>query len=150
MPVVTIAPITRPEELVEYFADLIETSSLPFEYVAKYDERLIPAYPAVQVQPGILDKELHGTHTFIVALRAIFYVMHAKMTLDHRTRSLEDLQLATRLIEVLEEDMTLGGRVIQGWVDSETPAAFPPRSTKGDIVVGTRLTWNGLQETRFK
>jgi hypothetical protein len=150
MPVVTVEPITRPEELVEYFADLVDGSPLPFAYVSKYDERLIPEYPAVQIQPGVLDKDVHGTHTFIVALRAIFYVMHAKMTVDHRTRSLEDLELATELIAVLEEDLTLGGRVISGWVDSETPAAFPPRSAKGDIVVGTRLTWNGLQETRFK
>lgn len=145
-----VAPITRPEELVEYFADLVAMSDLPFEYVSKYDERLIPAYPAVQIQPGVTDKDVHGTHTFIVALRAIFYVMHAKMTVDHRTRSLEDLQLATELVAVLEESMTLDGRVVTGWVDSETPAAFPPRGTKGDIVVGTRLTWNGLQETRFK
>lgn len=150
MPIATIEPITRPEQLVEYLALVIEDSSLPFEYVSKYDEALIPEYPAVQVQPGVLDKDVHGTHTFIIGLRAILYVMHAKMTIDHRQRSLEDLQLATDLVALLESDMRLGGRVIQGWVDSETPAAFPPRGRKGDIVVATRLTWNGLQETRFK
>lgn len=150
MPVVAASPITRPEELVEYFADLVIESTLPFAYVAKYDENLIPEYPCVQIQPGTLDKELHGTHTYIIALRATFYVMHAKMTVDHRTRSLEDLLLATDLVKLLEQSLTLGGRVIHGWVDTEVPAAFPPRSSKGDMVVGTRLTWNGLQEVRFK
>src|SRR6266550_8162276 len=150
MPTVTIEPITRPEQLVEHFATMIEESTLPFEYVAKYDENLIPSYPCVQVASGTLDKEPHGTHTFQLVLRATLYVMHAKMTVDHRTRSLEDLLLATQLVGLIEDSLTLGGRVIHGWVDSETPAAFPPRSAKGDIVVGTRLTWTGLQETRFK
>jgi hypothetical protein len=150
MPVVTTDLITRPEQLVEYLAELVEESTLPFAYVAKYDESLIPEYPCVQIQPGTLDKEPHGTHTFMVALRATLYVMHAKMTVDHRTRSLEDLLLATQLVALLEESLTLGGRVIHGWVDTEVPAAFPPRSAKGDIVVGTRLTWSCIQETRFK
>jgi hypothetical protein len=151
MPVVTVENrITRPEHLVEYLSLLVEDSSLPFAYIAKYDETLIPEYPACQIQPGTMDKDVHGTHTFMIGLRAFLYVMHAKMTVGHQVRSLEDLQLATDLVALLEQDLTFGGRVISGWVDSETPATFPPRASKGDIVVGTRLTWNGLQEVRFK
>lgn len=150
MPIVTVDNITRPEELVEHMVEMISESTIPFAYVAKYDENLIPEYPCVQIQPGTTDKFLHGTHTFNIGLRAYLYVMHAKMTESKRTRSLEDLLLATQVVNLLEDDLTLGGKVIYGYVDSEQPAAFPPRSQKGDVVVGTRLLWNGLAQTRFK
>lgn len=150
MPIVDIETITRPEELVEYLADFIGSSEIPFNYVAKYDEQLIPEYPCVQIQAGTTDKFIHGTHTFVIALRAYLYIMHSKMTDDKRTRNLNDMLLATDVVNLLEADLTLGGRVINGFVDSETPAAFPPRSRKGDVVVGTRLLWNGIVQTRFK
>ena len=151
MPVVVdTTKIYRPEELVEYFAGIIEDSILPFEYVAKYDERLTPKYPAVQIQPGVTDEEPHGTHTRLVTLRAFIYIMHAELTVDHRTRSLEDLLLATQTKYFLEEDVTLGGRIIHGFVDSEAPAVFPPRARKGEAVVGTRMTWTGAQERRWR
>lgn len=150
MPVVTTTPITRPEELVEHLADMIGGSELPFAYVAKYDEELIPEYPAVQIQPGTTDKFRHGTHTNVIGLRAYLYVMHAKLTSTRRTRNLEDLLLATQLVNLIEKSRTLGGRVIDGFIESEIPAAFPPRSRKADAVVGTRLLWNGIQEARFK
>jgi len=151
MPVVTdSSKIYRPEELVEYFAEIIEESTLPFEYVAKYDEQLTPGYPAIQIQPGVFDEEPHGTHTRLITLRAFIYIMHAKLTLDRRTRTLEDLVLATQTKYFLEEDVTLGGRIIHGFVDNDSPAAFPPRARKGDAVVGTRMTWTGAQEIRWR
>jgi hypothetical protein len=150
MPTATVDPILRPEELVEYFVDLIADSTLPFEYVAKYDEKLIPKYPAVQVQPGITTNEPHATHTRLTGLHAFFYVMHANMKEDRRSRSLEDLLLVTQLKAVLESDVTLGGRIIHGFVDEETPAVFPPRVAKGDIVVGTRMSWSGVNQYRWR
>lgn len=164
MPVATadsIGTITRPEELVEHFADLIQGSLLPFAYVAKYDENLIPEYPAVLIQPGVFSKEVEGLYSFLYDLRAIIYVLHAKMTVSKQRRSLEDLQLATALVELLEADMTLGqyqdldtleyhNRIIFGYVEQELAAALPPRTEKSDAVVGTRLTWRGINKVRFK
>lgn len=151
MPVVTeLGKIYRPEQLIPHFEEMIKGSDLPFDYVAKYEERLTPRYPAVQLQPGVFDEEPHATHTRLITLRAFIYVMHGKLTLDYRTRSEEDLILATRLKYFLEEDVTLGGRIIHGFVDSETPAAFPPRARKGDAIVGTRMTWTGAQQIRWR
>lgn len=151
MPVVTdSSKIYRPEELVEHFETMFLNSTLPLEYVAKYDEKLIPRYPAVQIQPGTFDEEPHATHTRLITLRAFIYIMHAKLTVNRRTRTLEDLLLATQVKYFLEEDVTLGQRIIHGFVDSETPAAFPPRAQKGDAIVGTRMTWTGAQEIRWR
>jgi hypothetical protein len=150
MPVATLSEIFRPEHIVEYLAEYIQDSVLPFEWVSKYDENLIPGYPAVQVQPGPYEKDIHGTHTFLIGMRVFIYVMHAKLTQDKRSRSLDDLMLATELVDLLESDMTLGGRVIHGYVENEVPTALPPRNTRGDIVVSTRLSWHGIVERRFK
>lgn len=150
-PVVTIPDkITRPEELVEFLAQYFAGSDLPFEYIAKYDEELIPRYPALHIQAAPFDKTLHSTNTFLVALRASIHILHANMMQDRQTRNYEDLVLATQTVDFLESSMTLGGKVIQGWVESETPGVLPPRVTKADAIVSTRLNWIGIQQRRFK
>jgi hypothetical protein len=151
MPIaVTPDKITRPEELVEFLAEYFEGSSLPFEYIAKYDELLIPKYPALHIQAAPFDKTLHSTNTFLVALRASIHILHANMMEDRQTRNYEDLVLATQTVDFLESSMTLGGKVIQGWVESEVPGVLPPRVTKAEAIVSTRLNWIGIQQRRFK
>lgn len=151
MPVVEIAKITRPEHLVEYLAQIFEDQmSPPFNYISKYDEKLIPDYPCLQVQPGPSSKELHGTHTFQIYLTVHMYIMHDTLTVSRRVRSLEDLQFATQVVEFLESDISLGGRVIDGFISDEAPAVVPPHSPKTPAMVSTRLTWVGKTQTRFK
>lgn len=149
MPIVTSATIERPEDVVEFLSDYLKDSSLPIEYVAKYDEPLLPKYPAVLVMSGQMQKDLHGTHTWLLTLRAEIYVMHAKMTVSRATRNYEDLVLATQIVNYLERDLTLGRKIIAGWVENETPGAMPPRSAKGAAIVSTRLMWAGTTEARF-
>jgi len=150
MPIVTIDTITRPEHLIEFLADYLRKSDeFEFEYIAKYDERLIPKYPAAHLQVAGFDKRIHGTHTMLLGMRAAIHVLHANMQQTRATRNYEDLVLATKVVEYLEEDMTLGDRVIHGFVESETPGIMPPRVTKGDAITVTRLSWFGIQETRF-
>lgn len=150
MPVVVSSTITRPEELVEFLADYFAGSELPFEYIAKYDELLIPKYPALHIQAAPFDKTLHSTDTFLVALRASIHILHANMMEDRQTRNYEDLALATQTVDFLESSMTLGGKIIQGWVESEVPGVLPPRVTKAEAIVSTRLNWIGIQQRRFK
>lgn len=150
VPIVYPDIFSRPEHVTEWFAKLLKESPLPLRYVAKYEESLFPEYPAVLVQPGSNTKTLHGTHTFLVTMRVNLYVMHADLTKDTRTRSLEDCLLATSIIELLEKDMTLGGHIIAGHVESDTFAPLPPRSQQSPAVISTRLQWQGLSETRFK
>lgn len=151
MPIVVPDKFTRPEHLVEYLADLLENSMLPFSFVGRYEETLYPSYPAVLVQPGNFQKDLHGTATFLVTLRATLFIMHADLTQSKRTRSLEDCLLATQTIQLIEgNDLTLGGHVIQGHVESDVFAPLPPRSAQSPAVISTRLQWQGITETRFK
>lgn len=148
--------ITRPEELVEFLAQLFQNSTLGFEYIAKYDEKLIPKYPAIHIQAASFDKTLHSTETFLIGMRAAIHVLHANMLQDRTTRNKEDLILATKVVEFLEADMTFfnpdtgNGRIIQGWVEGEIPGVLPPRVTKGDAVISTRLNWMGIVQRRFK
>jgi hypothetical protein len=151
MPIVEIPTISRPEHLVEYLAQLFEDQlKPPFNYISRYDEKLIPDYPCLQIQPGPSSKELHGTHTFLLYLTAHLYIMHDTLTVKRRVRTLEDLQLATQVVDFLENDLTFGGRVIDGFISDEAPAVVPPHSPKSPAMVSTRLTWVGKTQKRFK
>lgn len=150
MPVVVPARISRPEELIEVLTDLIELGIPEFKFISKYDEDLIPDYPCCQIQPADLSRNFHGTHTLEIFLRAYIFVMHDKLSQSKRVRTEEDLILATKVVQLLDTDITLGGKVIDGIVESEVPTALPPRTTKGDIVVSTRISWIGRSQVRFK
>lgn len=150
MPVVVPSRISRPEELVEVLTGLIETNIPEFNYVSKYDEDLIPEYPCCQIQPGDVSRSYHGTHTLEVFLRAFIFVMHDKMTQSKRVRTEEDLLMATKVVRFLDQNMSLGGKVIDAIVDTEVPTALPPRTRKGDIVVSTRIGLVAKTQVRFK
>lgn len=150
MPIVTPTVISRPEHVVEFLSDLLkDASSLGLAYVAKYDEPLLPEYPAALVMAGPMQKEIHATHTWLLTLRAEIYVMHARLTTDRATRNYEDLVLATQIVNFLERDLSFGRKIVAGWVESETPGAMPPRVSKGAAIVSTRLLWAGTTEARF-
>jgi hypothetical protein len=142
---------SRPEEVTEFFLEELRENAnlLGIEFVGGYGERILPSYPAVVVNAGTLDKELHGTHTYLITIRALVYVYHAQMTITHASRSLADLQLASTVVDFLERDLTLGDRIINGFVVSEVPGATQVNARKSDVVVSTRLTWEGISERRF-
>src|SRR5438045_2090086 len=100
---------TRPEEVTEYFYRrlLANASYLGLEFVGAYGEIMISGYPAVIINATELDKELHGTHTYLVRLRCELYIYHGSIQLTRAKRSLADLQLATTIVDFMEEDMTL-------------------------------------------
>lgn len=152
MPIVEVNKIFRPEHVVEHFYnDFMENASiLGLNYVGKYGERLVPAYPAVVVSSAPMLKEVHGTHTFLMELRCIVFVFHAEMKLTQARRSYEDLALATQIVDFMERNFTLGNRIIFGFVESEVPGAKPARNRSSDVVVSTQLTWMGAAERRFK
>lgn len=141
--------LVRPEHVVEFLAQYISDSTLGFKSINKYDEFNRQEYPAVQIVPGPFTKELHATHTWALSLRADIYVMHGAMSDSRATRNLNDLILATETVAYLEQDLTLGERIIQGWIESELPGVMPPRGSRSDAVVSTRLTWLGLTQGRY-
>jgi hypothetical protein len=143
--------ITRPEEAVEMLSELIEDNAerLGIGFIGKYDERLLPSYPAVVISSAPLSREVHATHTFALTLRALIWIYHAKVSLTHKERSEEDLLLVTALVSLLHDDTTYDGHVIFGFVDSEVPGIVAPRAGRGDPIVGTRISWEGVVQERF-
>lgn len=138
--------ITRPEEAVEMLADILDDNAglLGLEFVGRYDEKLLPRYPAVVVSGGTLNKEVHGTHTFLTRLRCVLWVYHANANQTHAQRSREDLELATALVALLEDDKTFDNRVVFGYVESETPGVIAARTGRSELIVGTRLVWEAV------
>lgn len=147
--------IYRPEQAVEMIAELLQDNGeqLGIQYVGKYEERLIPRYPSVIVSAGMTEKEVHATHTFAITLRSTIWVYHANLTKTHQQRSLEDLELATAVVALLEDDFTWKEdgveRLVFGFVESEVPGVIAPRSGRGEPVVGTKLEWNGTTQKRW-
>jgi len=151
-----MAMVTDTWELVDMIADRLDVKSGPLgvKFVGRYDEKIIPEYPAVVVIPGSRAKELHGLHTFQIALQASLYVYHANLNQSKRERSKSDLQLVARLEQELETDFRWvdengAARVVHGFVSSEEPGLLQPHANKSTVVICTRLTWRAISQRRF-
>ena len=131
--------------------DLVKDNEGPLglNYVGRYDEKRIPRYPSVVVSPGDMGKTLHGTNTFNIELTASLWVYHGDMTVPHAVRNEEDLRLVEKIEEVVEEDYTLGGLVIFGFIATQVPGVVQPTSSKSEIIAGTRMDWVGLSQRRM-
>lgn len=153
MPTVTVEPFARPEEVMDYWIDRLEAykETLGLNYVAGYDQKLIPAnsYPVVAVNPGQTTKEIHGVRTWLYTWKLQFFIMHARAAADHLLRSREEAQLVTNLVTFLEQDKELGGRTIFSYVTDEAPGILRPFSDKSELVLSTRLDWFATSEGRF-
>lgn len=138
-----------PEEVLDHLYNLLvaNKTSLGLGFVGYAEERLIPKYPAVQVAAEPLIRELHGTHQFKVTFNMSLWVYHAKLTDSHRVRTRNDLLTVTAIRNLLHANLTLGGNIIFGYVDSENPGVLA--SPKNDPVVGTRMTWTGTSVVPF-
>jgi hypothetical protein len=138
-----------PEEVIEYIHDKLSNEAPEFgiKFVGKYEEELLPEYPAIRVTPGPLGRDIHGTHTFNNEFLVDVWVYHARMSASHGTRSKEDLELCTQVRQLMHKDMTLGGNVVYGFFLAENPGIV--NRPKGAAVVGTRMVWSGLGQERF-
>lgn len=140
------------EEVVSYMEALfsVEGEGLGFAYVGLGNEQLVPKFPALIIVPGPVVREIHGTHQFKVTFNEVMYIYHAELSISHKARTIEDLKLVAAVVDRLHEDMTLGGNVIYGWVDSEAPGMLH-RQTESftTSIVGTRITWQGEVRQSF-
>jgi hypothetical protein len=134
-------PITRPEDVGDALEEILLTNQLAigFKYLAKYDDTLIPDYPAIYVAPGSTRTAKHGTHTFLREITTEIYVLHANMDVDRQTRIREDLAIVTRLSEVLDANRKLGDdNVVFSMISGEEPGVM--NLNKNLTVVSTCIT----------
>lgn len=133
--------------------DLLDAQKefLGINYVGFGNERLLGKYPSVVVTPDPLDRSVVATHQFAVILNVSIWVYHAKLTEGHKIRTMEDIKLAEEVTKALHADYTLGGNVVFGFVDGETPGAVARLvQGKAQAVIGTRLTWTAESRQTFQ
>lgn len=155
-----MAYFSRPEELLKYFHVLFESNKekLGFNYVAIQDEQLLPEYPVVKIITGPALREIHGTQKYLVTFEVSFWIYHANYESTHASRSVEDMELATKVVQFLHQpgirtlvdensNESNPNQIIFGFVTQEIPGLIA-RADRSGIVV-TRLVWQGQSEVNF-
>jgi hypothetical protein len=160
-----MAYYTRPEEVLEGLIELCNMAAplLGIKYVATQEERLIPEYPCIQVASEPLLREIHGTYTFEHTFVMVFWVYHANLQVSLAKRSIEDMRLATSVVQFLHRPdvrclrdgaAAIGpyvegeDRIIHSYVSLETPGMVAVG--EGNAIVTTRLLWLGTAQERFE
>lgn len=140
---------TAPEEVLDYIHDLLEVEGgeLGLRYVAYGEEDKIPRMPAARVVAGLLERSLHATRQFENMFSVDVFVYHGNLNATHAQRSKEDLELCSRIRNVIHAKPTLGGGVIQGWITAEAPLLTT--RGKAPAVVTTQMTWRGIAIESF-
>lgn len=155
-----MAYYSRPEEVLKRFKEIFDAnqSRLGFQYIAIQDESLIPEYPCLRIISGPLLREVHGTQKYLLTFEVSFWIHHANYESTHAVRSVEDMEIAARVVRFLHqsdirvlEDPTETGpnkqKIMFGFVTQEIPGTIARPDRSGVVV--TRLVWNGQSEVNF-
>ena len=141
------------EDSAKYLHDLLDDNKdrLGIKYVGFGDERLLGEYPACVITSEPLDRTIHGTQQFEVILRCSIWIYHAKLSVGHKIRTLEDMELAREVTKLIHADYSMKGNIVFGHIDGETPGVVNRLiGGKGQAVIGTRLAWVGRSIQRFE
>lgn len=147
------AQFDKLSDVMDYWLDAFnrQKSELEIENVQGYDETNVKGYPTIILAPQQVSKVPHSTHTFQFAWTLFFYVLHADLSASRATRSHDDTLLAEKVLEFIEVDKQLGGRVEFSFVSTVTSGALPSFLTmRESSSVCTRLTWIATSQGRFK
>lgn len=139
-------------EIAAAMYDLINTNAGPLglNYVGRYDEKRLPQYPSVVISPNDKVKSLRGMSTFAVDVSLSLWVYHGDMTVPHAVRSEQDLKLVEDIEELIEQDYTLGGLVVFGFIATQVSGIVQPTSRKSDVIAGTRMDWVAMSQRRLR
>lgn len=142
---------TKNSEALDYLYNLLTAQKVALGLTSVWygDDEWAAPYPAAVVVSGGLLRVPHSTQTFAVQLTVTIFVMHANLSVDHKTRTRTDLQLAEAVSNLLHTDKSLGGNIISGTgiITSETPGVT--NRPKGQNVISTSLVWNGESRQQF-
>lgn len=127
--------------------NLTERTEFGFKYIDYGDpDDIIPATPAVVITNNPTRRELHGTHTFNILLSVDLWVLHADGTVTTAQRRYDDIVLCNQIQDFLDGRMNLDDNIVQGWVSGQSPGLL---RRKGALFVATRMTWDGISQSRF-
>jgi len=123
---------------------------LGLNYVGKWDEKRLPRYPSVVIAPNDRVKSLRGMSTFEVDISLSLWVYHGDMTVPHAVRSEQDIVLVEKIEDLIEQDYTLGGLVVFGYIATQVSGIVQPTSRKSDVIAGTRMDWVAMSQRRLR
>lgn len=134
--------------VVNHLVDLFETRKpvLGLESVWYGDQTLIPKTPALAIEAGPYGRALSGIGgkgRTDNAIR-IYGIVYLNRIQDVESLRRETDELAESCMDVMHEDITLGGLVIQGHVTLIEPG-YTVRN--GAMFRSARITWEGLTKT---
>jgi hypothetical protein len=137
-----MAYLTSLDDVTQAVYDRINAQQVPLGLRAAYyaDNNFTPRYPNVVVAHGRKGKARHSTgNRFRFTFSVFVYVLHADLNLNKAMRTKADVQLAESVQGVIESDFSLGGNVVDCFVEAIEPAVLPGRSN-GPAVVASRIT----------
>jgi hypothetical protein len=108
-------------------------------------QELIPRYPCVVVEPRPKRRQLNGTHRWDLSFIVVISLYHGKVQTVDLTR-LENEEHAVMIEEFIHQDLSLGGKVLLGYVTLSEPGITRRSDT---MVVATRMTWEGDSREGF-
>jgi hypothetical protein len=140
-------------QVLDYLYERLDNNkvALGLRYVAYGDEQLLPHYPAaVLAAEKPLERRHHGTRQFHVTFGCDIFVFHANLSASHRVRTREDIELAQAVRKFVHDDFSLGGHIIFGYIEMESPGIVTRAiGQKSEMVVTTRLSWTGENRVNF-
>lgn len=138
-----------PREVLDFIHDYLTDNMglVGLKYVGYGDEDLIPEYPAVVVSAGPKQRILLGTHKFQVIFQIDLWVQHANLSVSHKQRTREDMELCENIQDLLDANANLSNNIVFGYIESEAPGII--NRQKGAAVVSTRMVWTGESRQSF-
>lgn len=109
------------------------------------DQTLIPVFPAVVLESYPKDRTIRVTHKFDLTIRVGITIYHDKVQSTTVTKK-EAEELAEAVEAVLQEDMTMGGLVLFGFVTRVEPGVA---IRQREMIRASRLTWEGRSKVKF-
>jgi len=142
---------SKNSEALDYIYNLLTAQkvALGLQSVWYADDEWAAPFPAAVLASGALLRTPYSTRTFQVRLTVTIFVMHANLSVNHKTRTQQDLAMAEAVSALLHTDKSLGGNIISGtgYIATETPGIT--NRPKGQNVVSTSLVWNGESRQEF-
>lgn len=156
-----MAYFSRPEEVLVELRDRLSQNKgeLGLQNVLLGEEELLLDYPLVQIVGEPIDREIATLSQFQVIFHAAIWIYHADLSVGHEKRTIDEMKLATGVVEFLHRDEnrhlrdnsllpTNPDRLIFSYVDSELPGRI--RRPGSPSIISTRLGWQGESRVLFE
>jgi hypothetical protein len=134
---------TAIEQVLNYMKPMLDNAPTlsELQHVGFADDEMVFDYPAVILTGEPTTTEIHATHQFLNSFRIGIFVYHALASETRDVRTMEDIELCTKIRAVLHADSQLGGGVVFGFVESIVPGTI--RRPNNVFAIGSRLSWRG-------